>query len=739
MRKNGRYILFVFLLSLVFAGCVLGADNRILLVGDSITEGVKSSDSLGFRDALYEKLLEEGYPFCFVGYPGEPPYRGHFRAGALIEQFYSGPGGDSTFSVVWDMKLDKPHIAVIHLGTNDIYSLNPVTPYTKDGGLSFTGGTIAGRLANLILYMLKWHNGEMGDHLRYIFVSQIIPNLVHPTKVNALNAEIARFVQDANNGLLPKIPAGVLRLIDQNTSFDTETMMDEDGVHPNDDGYEHMADVIFEALQYLPMHLVRVSEEARSGRVWNELSSPLTVRVTDGYGSGVPGVDVHFEVTDGDAVLVDSQPVQSDDSGLASARVLLQDAGTSTIAATSEGLTTVAFDVTAVVFVRLEGAVTYYAGGLPIPGVRVTLVEGGEATDTTNSEGCFGFENLPFGSRVTLQSQKGRWEDVPASTILSYDAALAARYVVGLDDPSPQERLAADVDEDGVVSVYDALQIARHAVGYDSPENVHVGGWRFLPGFLSYDSLIADQSGQDFAGVLLGDVHGGWSVPDLPKEGFGIAFVASPSFGTGTDRFLTVSVEVKGEGVLSCDGVCRYDPDVFQFLGADRTKRTRTFRLLHREEGDAVRFGLSGTEPSAEGSILLMTFRVLEGREKGRLTFQDVYVNDTCLGKREVDVSSEEKVEIPARVYVAQSFPNPFNETTLIEYQIPRTDRVRFRVYNALGQEVVVLVDGKQLAGSHRVVWDGRDERGMVVSSGIYFYELSVGDERRVGRMGKIR
>ena len=168
MRKNGRYILFVFLLSLVFAGCVLGADNRILLVGDSITEGVKSSDSLGFRDALYEKLLEEGYPFCFVGYPGEPPYRGHFRAGALIEQFYSGPGGDSTFSVVWDMKLDKPHIAVIHLGTNDIYSLNPVTPYTKDGGLSFTEGTIAGRLANLILYMLKWHNGEMGDHLRYI-------------------------------------------------------------------------------------------------------------------------------------------------------------------------------------------------------------------------------------------------------------------------------------------------------------------------------------------------------------------------------------------------------------------------------------------------------------------------------------------------------------------------------------------------------------------------------------------
>lgn len=69
------------------------ASNRIMLIGDSITQGVGSSDGLGFRDELAQRLDLIGYSYSYVGIFGGEPYPGHFRSGATIGQFYTGPGG----------------------------------------------------------------------------------------------------------------------------------------------------------------------------------------------------------------------------------------------------------------------------------------------------------------------------------------------------------------------------------------------------------------------------------------------------------------------------------------------------------------------------------------------------------------------------------------------------------------------------------------------------------------------
>ena len=80
---------------------------------------------------------------------------------------------------------------------------------------------------------------------------------------------------------------------------------------------------------------------------------------------------------------------------------------------------------------------------------------------------------------------------------------------------------------------------------------------------------------------------------------------------------------------------------------------------------------------------------------------------------------------VPERFDLAQNYPNPFNPTTTIEFQLNKAAKVNLTVYNALGQLVRVLVNNQsQKAGSYNVTWDGRDQAGIFVASGIYFYRL---------------
>ena len=81
-------------------------------------------------------------------------------------------------------------------------------------------------------------------------------------------------------------------------------------------------------------------------------------------------------------------------------------------------------------------------------------------------------------------------------------------------------------------------------------------------------------------------------------------------------------------------------------------------------------------------------------------------------------------LETPAPFTLGPNYPNPFNPATQIAYELPEAAEVRLAIYNALGQEVRTLVQGRQEAGYYRVTWDGKDAAGRSVSSGLYFYRL---------------
>ena len=79
---------------------------------------------------------------------------------------------------------------------------------------------------------------------------------------------------------------------------------------------------------------------------------------------------------------------------------------------------------------------------------------------------------------------------------------------------------------------------------------------------------------------------------------------------------------------------------------------------------------------------------------------------------------------IPDKFSLFQNTPNPFNPSTFISFQLPRTEHVRLLIYNTTGQVIRVLVDELTLPGQYTVQWDGRDEIGRVMPAGIYIYRI---------------
>ena len=86
------------------------------------------------------------------------------------------------------------------------------------------------------------------------------------------------------------------------------------------------------------------------------------------------------------------------------------------------------------------------------------------------------------------------------------------------------------------------------------------------------------------------------------------------------------------------------------------------------------------------------------------------------------------KINIPQEFSLGQNYPNPFNPSTDIVYSLPKDVRVTLSIYNSLGQKITTLVDKKQSAGTYHAMWEGLNQNGTVVTSGVYFYRIKAGD-----------
>jgi hypothetical protein len=103
------------------------------------------------------------------------------------------------------------------------------------------------------------------------------------------------------------------------------------------------------------------------------------------------------------------------------------------------------------------------------------------------------------------------------------------------------------------------------------------------------------------------------------------------------------------------------------------------------------------------------------------------------------DVGEEVVALLPNSFNLYQNFPNPFNPKTEIRYNLPKGTNIQLTVYNLLGQRIRTLVNEYQNAGHKSIHWDGKDEKGIEVASGIYFYLLKAGEYKQSKKMVLLR
>jgi len=108
---------------------------------------------------------------------------------------------------------------------------------------------------------------------------------------------------------------------------------------------------------------------------------------------------------------------------------------------------------------------------------------------------------------------------------------------------------------------------------------------------------------------------------------------------------------------------------------------------------------------------------------------------DNLFHKEFSSVQTAEPKLLPKSIRLFPNYPNPFNPETTIRFELPRNCFVSMEIYNTLGQKIKTLAAEQKPAGVHIIKWNGKDDQGRNVSSGIYFYSLETGDFRWVKKM----
>jgi uncharacterized protein (TIGR02145 family) len=106
-----------------------------------------------------------------------------------------------------------------------------------------------------------------------------------------------------------------------------------------------------------------------------------------------------------------------------------------------------------------------------------------------------------------------------------------------------------------------------------------------------------------------------------------------------------------------------------------------------------------------------------------------------CVNDIPVGIDEHGGAEHPGAFRLTQNYPNPFNPVTTIEYNLPKRTQVTIEIFNVLGQKVRTLVNETRSAGSYRIEWNGNDDSGNPVSTGVYLYRFQAGDVVQTKKM----
>jgi hypothetical protein len=187
-----------------------------------------------------------------------------------------------------------------------------------------------------------------------------------------------------------------------------------------------------------------------------------------------------------------------------------------------------------------------------------------------------------------------------------------------------------------------------------------------------------------------------------------------------------------------------YDPEVVEIVNVEEVAVDgETFFHYTDENGKLtitqVGLGYAGII-SNRGAMATLKFRAKEDTEIsfGEVITTDPELNIISVGKGnayQISADGIFSLDIPTAFGLHQNYPNPFNPTTTIKFDMPMTSNVAINVYDATGKLVKTLVNEEKEAGYHQVVWEGKDNNGSEVPSGVYFYRIESEDFSKTHKM----
>ena len=376
----------------------------------------------------------------------------------------------------------------------------------------------------------------------------------------------------------------------------------------------------------------------------------------------------------------------------------------------------------------VSGRVSYDGTGNPVSDAILTLVSSADTlTVNSDAEGNYFFEDVELGiTTLTLSKMYDHRGEINLT-----DAISLFNHLKGLEELNNEQKIVADVTCDSVLNARDVTAILRYLIG--SPfQTANTGDWKFIPD--SIKMHLVDNTMLNFQAYLMGDVDLSWAGEAMFKEN---TAYTSTSLNIGTpgklsEKEIIIPIIVKNveNPINSVLFSVDYDAASMIFKFAELfTSNDKTMMLANTNEvGKIIVSMLNLDGISEESTFLNLIFLEKSGKKRSTtdVSLTKALINDintATLNNVTIDFEKLDHTTIKD-YFLSQNYPNPFNPTSTIRYQLPENAKVMISIYNSLGQKIRTLVNANMDAGSYNVLWDGKDNNGRKVTSGVYLYRM---------------
>lgn len=392
----------------------------------------------------------------------------------------------------------------------------------------------------------------------------------------------------------------------------------------------------------------------------------------------------------------------------------------------------------------VAGSAVYYDMVRPI---REVTVAAGTEEALTDNFGEYQFIEMMPGP---YSLQASRTSDDPGVSVA--DAIKIRRHIATVEIfDSPYKMIAADVNKDAKVSVADVILIRRYIAllgplpsgnwtFVDSDFGITMVNWPIAPRLIDILITWSDIVVQPFVGIRMGDVNNTWSQPapfaKVPSGPVVKIELKEPTAVSGD----LVQIPVAVSNAVQMAGIemhLTYDASAFEYAGVtsdllqEITSNGGT-GAIHLVWEDFV----SPREIIGAQSIMNLTFRVKSGTPS-EIAFTGAEVANASGETYALELSGLALMPgaaLPTAYALEQNHPNPFNPSTTIRAAMKEAGSYRLIIFNVMGQKIKEF-SGQGEAGVLEFIWDGRDETGQTVSSGLYLYRLEAGSFSQTKKM----